>query len=53
MAGSPGYCGAPMTTAHITPLLEPLLFAPAFLVVGWALLSSWRGTPRPKEKHHD
>lgn len=41
-----------MAFAHIGPLLEPLLFAPAFIAVGWALLRSRRGaTPLPKEPH--
>ena len=42
-----------MVLAHIAPLLEPLLFAPAFVAVGWALLSAWRGRPPRREESHD
>ena len=31
-----------MTFAHIGAFLEPLLFAPALLAVGWAIFSSRR-----------
>ena len=42
-----------MFYAHIAPLLEPLLFAPAFIAVGWALVSSRRGGPPHHKEHHD
>jgi hypothetical protein len=32
----------PIPVAHIGPWLEPLMFAPAFAVVLWAMLSSRR-----------
>ena len=48
-----GYRGGPMFSAHIAPLLEPLLFAPAFIAVGWALVNAWRGGPSPLKEHHD
>ena len=38
--------------AHLSGALEPLLFAPAFLAVGWALLKSRRG-PQILKEHHD
>ena len=50
---SAGYPAPPMTLAHVAPLLEPLLFAPAFVAVGWALVSALRGTRPPQEDHHD
>ena len=40
-------------TAHLTALLEPLMFAPAVLVVGWALLHSRSGATTPFKEHHD
>lgn len=40
-----------MFFAHITPILEPLLFAPAFIAVGWALVKA-RGSEPPREKEH-
>ena len=42
-----------MVFAHIAPLLESLLFAPAFIAVGWALLSAWRSAPPRREQRHD
>jgi hypothetical protein len=42
-----------MVFAHIAPFLEPLLFAPAFVAVGWALLTSWRARPSHREEPHD
>ena len=35
----------------LAPLLEPLLFAPAFLAVGWALLASRRRPTSHEEAH--
>ena len=40
-----------MFCAHITPILEPLLFAPAFIAVGWALVKARRSDP-PSQKEH-
>ena len=40
-----------MFCAHIAPVLEPLLFAPAFVAVGWSLLKAWRGNPPPRKEH--
>jgi len=42
-----------MVLAHIAPLLEPLLFAPALVAVGWALLSARRGAPPRRKESHD
>jgi hypothetical protein len=40
-----------MFFAHLTPILEPLLFAPAFIVVGWALVKARHSDP-PREQEH-
>jgi hypothetical protein len=40
-----------MFFAHLTPVFEPLLFAPAFIAVGWALVKARRSHP-PHEKEH-
>ena len=34
-----------MFFAHIAPVVEPLLFAPAFIAVGWSLV-------RARRRHH-
>ena len=38
--------------AHITPFLEPLLFAPAFIAVGWALVRARNNNVSPRKKEH-
>lgn len=39
--------------AHVGPLLAPLLFAPAFLAVGWSLLRArHRARPHPPIKEN-
>ena len=40
-----------MFCAHIAPVLESLLFAPAFVAVGWSLLKARRGNPPPRKEH--
>ena len=40
-----------MYCAHIAPSLEPLLFAPAFVAVGWSLLKARRSYPPPRKVH--
>jgi hypothetical protein len=40
-----------MFFAHITPLFEPLLFAPAFIAVGWVLVKARRSQP-PRDQEH-
>lgn len=42
-----------MFHAHISPLLEPLLFAAAFIAVGWAIVSSRRGGPPHRKERAD
>ncbi|HEV2786766.1 MAG TPA: hypothetical protein VGV67_10285 [Solirubrobacteraceae bacterium] len=40
-----------MFCAHISPIVEPLLFAPAFIAVGWSLLRARRRNPHPRKEH--
>jgi hypothetical protein len=37
--------------AHIGPLLEPLAFLPAYLVVGWAVAREVRRRSRERRHH--
>ena len=40
-----------MFYAHIAPFLELLLFAPAFIAVGWALVKARRSDPSREQEH--
>jgi hypothetical protein len=37
--------------AHITAIVEPLLFVPAFIAVGWSLMRARRTQPPPEKEH--
>jgi hypothetical protein len=42
-----------MTLAHIGPVLEPLMFAPAFAAVAWSLVMSRRSANERTKDDHD
>jgi hypothetical protein len=46
-----GVSGGVMFCAHIAPVVEPLLFGPAFVAVGWALAKAWRSPPPPRKEN--